>query len=316
MQLDPKHLMMLAEIFDAGGFSEAALTLRTSQPGLSRVVKTLESRLGEPIFTRTRKPLQLTPIGVRLVEQGRAIRSATRRAAESVDRIRSGSEGEIRVGGTPFFLDGFVSSLIAEFQADKPNVTIQLSHGYPNELIAQLVGGRLDVALCPVDLLAPEAEVKFTPLIPGRNLVACRVGHPLRSRKDLSPKDLFEYPWVAPPPHSPLIADLKNALSSVDSGRIDVMASGGGLGSVVNYLVHTNCLTVLPHTVVFALRRQGSLSALPIKLNHPNRTLGLLLPKSDTVTPAVERLCEHLQVKIESMLEQIREHESAVMNSD
>lgn len=313
MNLDPKHLMYLAEIYDCGGFTEAALSLRTSQPGLSRIVKSLEERIGEPLFSRTRKPLQLTPIGKRLVDQGRAIRTATKRGSESVDRIRSGEEGELRIGGTPFLLDGFISSLIAEFQVVRANVTIQLSHGYTDELISQLIGDRLDVALCPVDLLDPETGLEFTPLIPGRNMVACRVGHPLRSKKDISPKDLFDYPWVAPPPNSPLNADLKNALSSVDASYINVVASGGGLGSVVNYIVHTNCLTILPHIVVFALRRQGSISALPLELHHPNRTLGILAPHTSAMMPVVEKLSSHLKTRIGAMLEQIQQHESAVM---
>ena len=43
MQIDPKHLMIIAEIIDAGGFTEAAISLGTSQPAISRVVKMLDS---------------------------------------------------------------------------------------------------------------------------------------------------------------------------------------------------------------------------------------------------------------------------------
>ncbi len=313
MLLDPKHLLLLAEIYDSGGFSEAAASLGTSQPGLSRIVKGLEERIEEPLFSRTRKPLELTPIGKRLVDQGRAIRNATKRASESVDRIRSGDEGEIRIGGTPFFLDGFVSSLLAEFQVVSPNIKINISHGYPDDLIAQLVGDRIDAAFCPVSVIDPDRNLEFKPLIRGHNLVACRVGHPLRSKKNLTAMDLLDYPWVAPPPHSPLSEDLKNILSSIDARNINIAASGGGLGSVVNYIVHTNYLTILPHTVVFALRRQGTLSALPIELNHPNRTLGLFTPKHSAVMPAVEKLSAYLSVRIKEMLEQIQQHESSMM---
>ncbi|MEH6405270.1 MAG: LysR family transcriptional regulator [Sneathiella sp.] len=313
MLLDPKHLLLLAEIYDSGGFSEAALSLGTSQPGLSRVIKSLEERIQEPLFSRTRKPLALTPIGKRLVDQGRTIRNATKRASESVDRIRSGDEGEIRIGGTPFFMDGFVSSLIAEFQANRPNIKITISHGYPDELTAQLAGDRIDAAFCPVSAIDPNRQLKFTPLIKARNLVACRVGHPLRSKKDLTPLDLLDYPWVAPPPHSPLSEDLKNTLSILDTNNINIVASGGGLGSVVNYIVHTDYLTILPHTVVFALRRQGALSALPVELNHPNRTLGLLTPKPGAIMPVVEKLSDYLSMRIKDMLQQIQKHEISMM---
>ena len=204
------------------------------------------------------------------------------------------------------------------------NVTIQFSYGYTEELISHLVGGRLVIAVCPVgslnpdegpNSLSPEAGLEFTPLFKGHNVIACRTGHPLRSKNDLSPKDLLDYPWVAPPPRSPLNADLRNALSWADAAYIKVVASGGGLGSVVNYIAHTDCLTILPHTVVFALHRHGSLSALPLELNHPNRTLGLLTPRSIAKMPVIENLTNHLKRRINEMLEQIRQHESAVMKS-
>jgi molybdenum-dependent DNA-binding transcriptional regulator ModE len=56
MRIDPKHLMIIAEISDAGGFTEAALSLGTSQPAISRVVKMLEQRLGEPIRSSPIRP--------------------------------------------------------------------------------------------------------------------------------------------------------------------------------------------------------------------------------------------------------------------
>jgi DNA-binding transcriptional LysR family regulator len=316
MKFEPKHLMVLAEIFDSGGFSDAAMSLGTSQPSLSRIVKTLEERIGQPLFLRTRKPLELTPIGESLVDQGRAIRIAAKRASESVDRIRSGDEGELRMGGTPFFLDGFVSGLIAEYQSNRPGMTIRLSHGYTDELTSDLLGDRLDIALCPVDFLDPKLDLKFTPLIDGRNVIACRVGHPLRSVKNLSPDNLLEFPWIAPPPLSPLNADLKNVLASANATYINVIASGGGLGTVVNYLVHTDCLTILPHTVVFSLRRKGSLSALPIEIKHPNRSLGLLTINRRDVSPLIEGLTRHLQARVAEMLRQIQRHEAKVMKSD
>src|ERR687898_826987 len=214
MQIDPKHLMIIAEISDAGGFIEAADSLGTSQPAISRVVKMLEQRLGEPIFHRVRKPLQLTSAGAVLADQGRAI-------------------------------------------------------------------------------LTPDADVSFTPLLPGRNVIACRVGHPLFSKSEITPEDYAAYPWVAPPPRSPLNRDLRNALAVAGVERVRIAAPGARLGTLINYLIHTDCLSVLPHTVVFAMRRRGTVSALPVKLDHPARTLGLLLPRSTPPPPTARNLAAH-----------------------
>lgn len=315
MQIDPRHLLILAEIYDSGGFTEAAQNLATSQPGLSRMVKELELRLGDSIFSRTRKPLQLTPMGRRLVEQGRAIKVATRRAEESSLRIRSGEEGELRIGATPFILEGFMSGLIAEFQVEHRNVSIQFSHGYSEELIKQVISDQLDIALCPVDVLDPEKNLSFTPLIKGHNVIACRKGHPLRSKRILNSKDLVAYPWVAPPPLSPLHDDLKNVLLAIDAKHINIIASGGGLGSVVNYVVHSDCLTVLPHTVVFALSRQGSLSALHLPLNHPSRTVGIVSSNTNHSLPIIQKFTFYMEDRVSRLLDQIHQHETQLIGS-
>ena len=270
--------MIIAEISDAGGFTEAALSLGTSQPAISRVVKMLEQRLGEPIFHRVRKPLQLTSAGAILADQGRAIRMAALRASDNLERLRAGSEGSLRVGGTPFFLDGFVSGLIAEFHADRPNLTIDFTHGYTDELIALIAADRLDLALCPVDILAPEADVTFTPLLPGRNVIACRVGHPLFSKPEITPEDYVAYPWVAPPPRSPLTRDLRNALAAAGVERVRIAATGADWHA--RQLSHSHRLSILlrPHTSSSPCAANGL--ALPVKLDDPARTLGLLLPRS------------------------------------
>ena len=178
-----------------------------------------------------------------------------------------------------------------------------------------MASNQLDIAICPVDVLDPELDLDFTPLIKGHNVVACRTGHPLRSKKTISTKDLLDYPWVAPPPHSPLNDDLKNAQIVIEAKHINVVAAGGGLGSVVNYLVHSDCLTILPHTVVFALRRQGSLSALPFELNHPSRVLGLISSNTSTSIPVNQNFTVYLQQRINMMLDQIHTHESAMMQA-
>jgi DNA-binding transcriptional LysR family regulator len=315
VQIDPKHLMIIAEISDAGGFTEAAISLGTSQPAISRVVKMLEQRLGEPIFHRVRKPLQLTSAGAVLADQGRAIRKAALRASDNLDRLRAGTEGSLRIGGTPFFLDGFVSGLIAEFHADRPNLTIDFTHGYTDELIALIVADRLDLALCPVDILAPEADVSFTPLLPGRNVIACRVGHPLMSKSKITPEDYQAYPWVAPPPRSPLNHDLRSALVVAGVERVRIAATGARLGTIMNYLIHTDCLSVLPHTVVFAMRRRGTVSALPVKLDHPARTLGLLLSRSTPPPPTARNLAAYLERSFRALIEEVARHEKATIET-
>jgi len=123
------------------------------------------------------------------------------------------------------------------------------------------------------------------------------------------------YPWVAPPPRSPLTHDLRSALAAAGVERVRIAATGARLGTLINYLIHTDCLSVLPHTVVFALRRRGTVSALPVKLDHPARTLGLLLPRSTPPSPAARNLAAHLERSFRAMIEEIAHHEKTTIET-
>jgi hypothetical protein len=79
MRIDPKYLMIIAEISDAGGFTKAASSLGTSQPAISRVVKMLEQRLGEPLTRDLRSFQALSTRRTRVMPEQRAASLATPR---------------------------------------------------------------------------------------------------------------------------------------------------------------------------------------------------------------------------------------------
>jgi DNA-binding transcriptional LysR family regulator len=61
MELKQLKFFMVAS--DCGSLSKAATKLYTSQPNVSKVIKSLEKELGSPLFERTSRGLRLTPYG-------------------------------------------------------------------------------------------------------------------------------------------------------------------------------------------------------------------------------------------------------------
>lgn len=317
MKIDPRHLMQLAAIVDAGGMTEGAALVGSTQPALSRTVAMLEARLGEPLFLRGRRPLEPTPLGKTLAEQGAAILIAADRASKAVESFRRGESGAIRIGGTPFFMDALISGMVASFQKAVPGVRVDQSYGYTVDLAARIRGGRLDLAICPIEVLEEdeddEAGLAFEEILPGRNVVACRAGHPLLERKPVKPAALLDYPWIEPPPGSPLNADLRTTLLALRADRIRISYAGGSLASIVNHMIGSDSLAVLPHSVVFAMRRNGEISALPLQLEHPPRALGVLRPRGPGRLPAAERFAAHVRDEFGKLRDLIRRHEQVVI---
>jgi DNA-binding transcriptional LysR family regulator len=70
--LDVSLLRAFVAVVDAGGMTAAAGSLNLTQAAVSQQIKRLEEIVGEPLVTRNRRGMELTPAGERLF--GRAKR--------------------------------------------------------------------------------------------------------------------------------------------------------------------------------------------------------------------------------------------------
>jgi DNA-binding transcriptional LysR family regulator len=313
MKLNERHLIQLAAVIDAGGVSEAAALLGMTQPAVSRSLAMLEARVGEPLFLKGRRPLQPTALGRQLGTHGREMLGAARKASDALASWRRGTSGVVRIAGVPFFIDAMISRMIAEFQNLEPDVSVQQGYANLPEVLAGLKADQIDLGIVPLGEGGAAAGFDFTEILPARNVVACRAGHPLLRQRRLRAGDLVAYPWVAPLPGSPLLSDLHTILLAFGLSDLNIRYSGGSLLSVVNYLAETNALTVLPFSVVFALRREGRITVLPLDIPQPHRALGLLRRAGAARGPAADRFAAHIVGAFDELKHLIRRHENAVV---
>jgi DNA-binding transcriptional LysR family regulator len=313
MKLNERHLMQLAAVIDSGGVSEGAALLGLTQPAVSRSLSMLEARVGEPLFLRGRRPLQATALGRQLAAHGRMILAASRKASDAVTAHVKGTAGHVRLGGVPFFMDATISRMVAGFQTREPDISVEQVYGHAPDLKRALDGGQIDLAVVPLGHEDTGSGFDFTPILPGRNIVAARAGHPLLRKRRLRPEDLGTFPWVAPLPGSPLFADLHSILASIGMSELTIRCSGGSVMSVVNYMAECDALAVLPHSVVFARRREARIGVVPFEVPQPNRTPGVLRHARAARNPAADRLAAHVVTAFEELRHLVKRHETAVV---
>ena len=309
MKLDPRHLEIIAAIVDNGGLTEGAQAVGRAQPSVSRTVTMLEARIGAPLFEKNRRPLVPTELCLSLAAEGRRILAAGSTASAIVSTFKTGHRGVVRIGGTPVFMDGVISTIIADFQRGMPQVRIEQSYGYAAALMDQLAAGTLDVAICPMNVSALPDGFLFVPVLPGRNVIACGTNHPLLNKASLRLSDIAPYPWIAPPASSPLYDDMRHVLREIGVNDFKISFSGGTLASTTTILSNSDALTVLPHSVVFMARRQRTLAALSVRIGHPERTLGILTRDTNIERPAVKRFRRFIEREFRNLSQLIQKHE-------
>lgn len=276
MFVDPKHLLAIEVIRREGGLTRAAKLLHTSQPALSRLVSDLEIRLNVTVFDRSERPWRLTKLGRSIAAQGALVLRAQHSVDRHLEEFRSGTGSRLRIVGPQFFTESVVSQLLTRFSERNPDATFDVAFGYGDVLYDSVRNGQADLAFVPKRTNENDENLLFTPLRKGKNVVACRSGHPILQLAFPRPLALLDYGWIMPPSSSPLAEDFKRTLAELDMHEAKIVFSGGSFASVTNFLENSDCLTILPEMTIDALKMLRPIEAVPIKVQEGKRMLGIL----------------------------------------
>ena len=247
--------------------------------------------------------------GIAQAVKGRKITATGNAAAERIRAAQMGQSGTVRVAGTPFFMDGVVSRILARFQNEFPQIRIKQNYGYAGEILSGLESGVVDLGILPIRESEVPENLRFTRILRGQNVIACRVGHDLSQQASVRLSDIANYNWITPEVTSPLYQDLRSALESIGVKNFKISFSGGTLSSVINILSESDALTVLPYSVVFNMRRRNPLSALSIRIGDPDRHLCLLARKVSCKNRMLDRLESFITGELQTLQTLMRRRE-------
>ena len=275
MLIDPRHLEQISIIVQTGTLQAAANKIGTSQPALSRMIRTLEARIGAPLFERNHRPLRPTPLGLEFADQGRAILIARQRAVELVDNSRKGFHGVLKIGAPPFTCERLVSNGISSFLAEYPKTRIVLFPAYFPELHQSLFQNQIDIIVGPAKSVDPKfSGISLEPLFEDSNVIVGRAGHPLLSR-EITQRELSAATWVGQTDGSMLRHDMETALRLLGVLDLQFAFQSESASAVLELVRQSDLLTVVPRSTV-GVGRKDSLAILPFDLPTSAQTIAIM----------------------------------------
>src|SRR3990170_1995341 len=132
------QLRYFIAVADRLHFGRAAAALHISQPPLSRAIRALEASLGIALFTRTRRRVELTPEGARLLEEARRTLAQLERAVLELRAMACGEQGRLRIGFVSLADFGVLPRLLKAYKSARPGVTLALREMLSPEQAAAL----------------------------------------------------------------------------------------------------------------------------------------------------------------------------------
>ncbi len=169
-------------------FTKAAQKVFVTQPTLSMQIQKLEEELEVQIFDRTKKPIELTEVGKKIVEQAKNIVNESDRIQDIVDQQKGFIGGEFKLGIIPTIMPTLLPMFLSNFTKTYPKVKLKIEELHTEAIIEKLKDGHLDAAIAATPL--QQESLKERPLYYEPFVAYIPPNHRLAQSKELKVEDL------------------------------------------------------------------------------------------------------------------------------
>jgi LysR family cys regulon transcriptional activator len=192
-----QQLRYLVEVARSGlNVSEAAETLFTSQPGISKQIKMLEDELGVVVFERSGK--RLTAV----TEPGRRVLDVAGRVLQEVANIKrvseeyaDGDSGSLIIATTHTQARYALPAVVTRFIERYPKVRLSMHQGSPTQIAEWTLKGEADIAIA-TESLDQYPQLVMLPCYQWGHSVVAPDDHPILDESGITLAALARWPLI------------------------------------------------------------------------------------------------------------------------
>lgn len=192
-----QQLRYIQEVARRGlNVSDAADALFTSQPGVSKQIRLLESELGIEIFVRHGKRL------VDITEPGRAVLAIAERVLHDLGNLQQVGEefaneasGSLSIATTHTQARYLLPRVVRDFMQRYPQVRLSLHQGNPRQVCEMVLDGTADIAIA-TEAIADYDDLVMLPCYQWNRCVVATPRHPILRESPLTLEAIARYPII------------------------------------------------------------------------------------------------------------------------
>ncbi|WP_164410418.1 LysR family transcriptional regulator [Streptomyces salinarius] len=170
-------------------FGRTAERLHVSTARVSQVIAKLERRVGVPLFNRTSRRVELTPVGRKLAEETRPAWAQIATAFERAVDAGRGLTGALDVAFVGAAGGQLMAGAAELFRKREPGCEIRLREAHMSEVYPWLREGEVDAALARLPVEEP-GLARGPVLVREARMLAVPSDHPFARRDAVSLEDL------------------------------------------------------------------------------------------------------------------------------
>lgn len=135
------------EVAKCKNITKASENLFISQPAVSQTLRKMEENLGVSLFARSRKGMELTPIGKKIFEKVEMSLRNLSSIEQLIDEEKGLLRGQLVVGAGSNVARKVLCKPIAAFVLDYPHVDIKIVESVQTKMIEALKSGEINFVL-------------------------------------------------------------------------------------------------------------------------------------------------------------------------
>ena len=281
-----KYVLAVAE---HKNFTLAAEKCFVTQPTLSMQIQKIEEELSIQIFDRTKKPIQLTDIGQKIVNQAKNIVNEADRIQDIVEQQKGFIGGEFRLGIIPTIMPTLLPMFLNNFIKKYPKVKLIIEELNTDEIITKLKNGNLDAAIAATPLedeKIKEIVLYFEPFvayIPENNAIYKKEEIEI---DDLNINDIL----LLQDGHCFRDGILNLCKNRNESGLKSFQIESGSFETLIKLADEGLGTTLLPYLHTLDLKESDKLKLRHFKEPKPAREVSLIYPKSELKIQIIDAL--------------------------
>ena len=274
-------------VAEEGNFTKAAEKCFVTQPTLSMQVQKLEEELTIKLFNRNTKPISLTPIGLKVIEQAKVILKEAKRLDDVVTSEKGIIEGDFNVGIIPTVMPTLLPLFLSTFIKKFPKVNLKIEELNTASIIEELKNGKLDAGIAATPLDDPKLTEK--PLYYEPFVGYIPENHSLSKLKSLSVEDLEKiYILILEDGHCFREHVLKLCQTTKSLSTFNIKS--GSFETLINLANEGMGMTLLPYLQTKSLSEENKKNLKSFKSPEPAREISIIYSTNQLKVPVIESL--------------------------
>ncbi len=281
-----KYVLAVAE---HKNFTLAAEKCFVTQPTLSMQIQKIEDELSILIFDRSKKPIQLTDIGQKIVSQAKNIVNEADRIQDIVEQQKGFIGGEFRLGIIPTIMPTLLPMFLNNFIKKYPKVKLIIEELNTDEIITKLNNGNLDAAIASTPLM--EEKIKEIVLYFEPFVAYIPENHQNYSKNEIEVSDLnIDEVLLLQDGHCfrDGILNLCKNKSKTEVNHFQIQS--GSFETLIKLADEGLGITLLPYLHTLDLNEKNQAKLKQFKDPKPAREVSLIYPKSELKIQIIDAL--------------------------